>query len=79
MVFLADTTQQGGYHFDPLGPIASTIYITGGLIILFVILYFILKKVDPKGKTPLWLVPFLWVVEIINGFTKENSFKYGKT
>ena len=79
MVFLADTTQQSGYHFDPLGPIASTIYITGGLIILFVILYFILKKVDPKGKTPLWLVPFLWVVEIINGFTKENIGKRWKS
>ncbi len=66
MVFL------DGYKFDPLSPIASTIYITCGLIILFIVLYFFIKKVDPKGKTPLWLIPFLWIVDLINGFVKEN-------
>ena len=66
MVFL------DGYTFDPLSPIASTIYITAGLILFFVILFFFIRRVDSKGKTPLWLIPFLWIVDLINGFVKEN-------
>ena len=38
--------------------VLSSVYITIGLVIFFLILFFILKKVDPLKKTPLWLVPF---------------------
>ena len=50
----------------------STIIITGSLILLFIVLYFFIRKVDPMKKTPLWLVPFLWIVDLINNFVKEN-------
>lgn len=54
------------------GPIQSTLIITGALILFFFILYFVLKKVDPLKKTPKWLVPFLWIVDLLNNFTKDN-------
>ena len=66
MVFL------DGYNFDPLSPIASTIYIPAGLIVFFIILYFFIRRVDPEGKTPLWLIPFMWIVDLINGFIKDS-------
>lgn len=50
----------------------STIIITGSLILFFIVLYFFIRKVDPMKKTPLWLVPFLWIVDLINNFVKEN-------
>lgn len=57
------------------GPIQSSLIIVGGLTIFFFILFFILKKVDPLKKTPKWLVPFLWIVDLINNFTKDNIGK----
>ena len=54
------------------GPILSTIIICGVLILFFFVLYFIIRKVDPLKKTPLWLVPFLWLVDMMNGFIKDN-------
>ena len=53
-------------------PVVSTIIITAVLCLVFILLSFKLKKIDPMKKTPLWLVPFLWITEIINGFVKEN-------
>lgn len=53
-------------------PIFSTVLITLVLCIFFIVLSFFIKKVDPMKKTPLWLVPFLWLVDMINGFVKEN-------
>lgn len=53
-------------------PVISTIIITGVLCLVFLILSFFIKKVDPSKKTPLWLVPFLMLVDLINSFIKEN-------
>ena len=57
--------------FSELKPqMVSTIIITTVLCVFFIILGSKIKKVDPMKKTPLWLVPFMWVTEIINGFVK---------
>lgn len=50
----------------------STLIITGALSLFFILFYFVIRKVDPMKKTPLWLVPFLWIVDLINNFVKEN-------
>ncbi len=52
------------------------------VIVLCIISVIVGKKVDkldPVGKTPLWLVPFLAIVDLINNFTKENLGKRYKT
>ena len=66
-------------NFDFLGPIASTIYITLGLILIFLILYFFIRKVDPLKRTPLWLIPIMWFVDMMNSFMKENIGKRWKS
>ncbi len=53
-------------------PVRNTIIIVGALIVFFIILFFFIRKVDPMKKTPLWLVPFMWIVDLINNFIKEN-------
>lgn len=53
----------------------STIIITIALIIMCIVIGKKVDKLDPLGKTPIWLVPFIAVVEIINNFTKENLGK----
>ena len=53
-------------------PVRNTLIIIGSLIIFFFILFFFIRKVDPMKKTPLWLVPFMWIVDLINNFIKEN-------
>lgn len=53
-------------------PIVSSLIITLLLSIVFILLSFKLKKVDPLKKTPLWLTPFLMIVEMINNFVKQN-------
>ena len=58
--------------------IISTLIIVGVLIIFFIILFFIIRKVNPLKKTPLWLVPFLWIVDMMNGFIKVNIGKRWK-
>lgn len=57
----------------------STIIIVSVLVLFFFILSFAIKKVDPMKKTPLWLIPFLWVVETVNGFVKDNIGKRWKS
>ncbi len=32
-------------------------------------------KLDPLGKTPMWLVPFIEIVSLVNNFTKQNLGK----
>lgn len=59
-------------------PIASSVIITIGLSILCILLSFKIKKVDPMKKTPLWLVPFMMIIEIINNFVKVNIGKRWK-
>ncbi|MFI3329188.1 MAG: F0F1 ATP synthase subunit A [bacterium] len=53
----------------------STIIITTFLIILCIVVGKKVEKLDPLGKTPLWLVPFIALVSLINNFTKENLGK----
>lgn len=54
------------------GQIKSTICITIILCIVFIFLGLKIKKLDPLAKTPIWMVPFQAIVQIINNFTKQN-------
>lgn len=56
-------------------PVASSIIITLVLCVVFILMSFKIKKLDPLKKTPLWLMPFLMIVEIINNFIKVNIGK----
>ncbi|MDE6584445.1 MAG: F0F1 ATP synthase subunit A, partial [Anaeroplasmataceae bacterium] len=60
-------------------PILSTIIITLVLCIIFILLSFKIKKIDPLKKTSLWLVPFMMLVDLINSFIKQNIGKRWKT
>ncbi|MCR5112973.1 MAG: F0F1 ATP synthase subunit A [Acholeplasmatales bacterium] len=68
-------TEVKGYTFYPTSPIAATIYICGGLILLFFMLYFFIRRVDPFKPTPKWLIPFMWLVDMMNGYIKANIGK----
>lgn len=57
----------------------SMLIITLVLAIIIIILGLLIHGVDPKKKTPLWLVPIVWIVSIINNFTKTNIGKRWKT
>lgn len=57
----------------------SMLIITLVLAIIIIILGLLIHSVDPKKKTPLWLVPIVWIVSIINNFTKTNIGKRWKT
>lgn len=59
-----------GYQLN--SAILSTLIIVGVLCVFFIILSFFIKKVDPMKRTPMWLVPFMWLVDLMNGFIKEN-------
>lgn len=60
-------------------PVLSTIIIVVVLCIVFILLSFKIKKVDPLQKTPLWLVPFMMLVDMINTFIKQNIGKRWKS
>ena len=66
------------YNLTAPGPIFSTLVITAFLVIAFINIFFFLKKVDPLKKTPMWLVPMMWLVDLINGLVKENIGKRWK-
>ena len=57
----------------------SMLIVTLVLAIIIIILGLLIRRVDPKKKTPLWLVPIVWIVSIINDFTKTNIGKRWKT
>lgn len=57
----------------------SMLIITLVLAIIIIILGLLIHRVDSKKKTPLWLVPIVWIVSIINNFTKTNIGKRWKT
>lgn len=61
-----------GFFSELNKPIISTIIITAVLCVVFIALSFLIKKVDPMKKTPIWLIPFLWLTDMINSFIKEN-------
>ena len=58
--------------------IRSTLIIVGALCLLFIILFFFIRRVNPFKKTPLWLVPFMWIVDLMNGSVKANIGKKWK-
>ena len=58
--------------------IYSTIIITVVLSVIFIIVGCRIKKIKPEDKTPLWLVPFIILVDLINGMTKDNLGKLWK-
>lgn len=59
-------------------PLISTIIIVGVLTLVFFIMSFFIKKVDPMKKTPLWLIPFMIIVQIVNNFVKDTIGKRWK-
>ena len=62
--------------FSPLGrSILATIIITLALCIILPIVGKCFEKSDPKSKTKLWMVPFVWIVDLLNGFIKNNIGK----
>ncbi len=50
----------------------SLLIIVAFLIVMLLIVGIKIKKVDPTGDVPKWLVPFITIVEIVNNFTKTN-------
>ena len=58
--------------------VVSTIIITVVLSIIFIIVGLKIKKVKPEDKTPVWLVPFIILVDLINKITKDNVGKFWK-
>ena len=50
----------------------SLIIIFVFLVILLLILGHKIKKVDPLNDIPLWLIPWISLVQLINSFTKSN-------
>ena len=58
--------------------IRSTLIIVGALCLLFIILFFFIRRVNPLKKTPLWLVPFMWIVDLMNSSVKANIGKRWK-
>ena len=58
--------------------IRSTLIIVGVLCLFFIILFFFIRRVNPLKKTPLWLVPFMWIVDLMNSSVKANIGKKWK-
>jgi F-type H+-transporting ATPase subunit a len=56
----------------------SSILIIVVLSIIFIIIGCRIKKLKPEDKTPVWLVPFIMIVDLINNMTKENLGKFWK-
>ncbi len=75
MVFPKDA--DGNFHF--LGQVSSMIIITLILSIIIIIIGLKIRKLDPLGKTPKWLVPIIGLVSMINNFTKQNIGKRWKS
>lgn len=59
--------------------IKSSIAIVFVLCLVCVIVGQKIKKINPVDKTPLWLVPFIMIVETINDFVKKNIGKRWKS
>jgi F-type H+-transporting ATPase subunit a len=50
----------------------SLLIIVSALVLMLLVIGIALKRVDPLGDVPRWLIPWLAIVEIINNFTKTN-------
>lgn len=59
--------------------VKSTVCLTIILIFIALIMGHKLKKIDPTKKTPLWLVPVIFIVDLINSFIKTNIGKRWKS
>lgn len=57
----------------------SLIIVAVALIIAVCILGHKIKKVDPLGDIPKWLIPLISIVEIVNNFSKANIGRRWKT
>ena len=67
------------HYLDPFkSSIAATIWIVVGVSIFLFILFLFIRRVDPMKKTPLWLIPFMWLVDMMNGYIKVNIGKRWK-
>ncbi len=56
----------------PPAQVISSVVIIFVLCMLAIVLSFFIKRIDINKKTPLWLIPFLWIVDIVNSFIKQN-------
>ena len=56
----------------PPAQVISSVVIIFVLCMLAIVLGFFIKRIDINKKTPLWLIPFLWIVDIVNSFIKQN-------
>ena len=56
----------------PVAQVYSSLLIILVLIIVSIIVGLKVKKLDPKEKTPKWLIPFLMIVDYINNLAKES-------
>ena len=52
--------------------VTSTIILTAVLCVVIIILGIFIRRVKPEDKTPVWLIPFIILVDLINNMTKEN-------
>lgn len=52
--------------------VISTIIVTSVLCVVIIILGLFIRRVKPENKTPVWLIPFIILVDLINNMTKEN-------
>ena len=50
----------------------SLLIIVGVLVLFLLFIGIKIKKVDPLGDVPKWLIPWIAIVEIVNNFTKTN-------
>lgn len=62
----------------PVNQVYSTLFICLVLMIVCLIVGLKVRKLDPKKKTPKWLVPFLVIVKLMNNMSKENFGKRWK-
>lgn len=62
----------------PQPQVYATMFITLVLSIVIIIIGSRIKKIKPEDKTPLWLVPFIILVDMINKLSKENLGKRWK-
>ena len=56
----------------PQPQVYATLFICLVLSLVCLIVGLRIRKVNPRGKTPKWLVPFIWIVKTINNMAKVN-------
>ena len=63
----------------PVSQIYSSLLIMFIISIIVIIVGLRVRKLDPSKKTPVWLVPFIMIVDLINKLCKENFGKRWKS